>query len=136
MPNTTQFERQPYSITSYTQSIRVWLSGLRLYNDSQSMSSADVCSQCRAKKLITHTAKTQQYLTKVVSQSSLLPCIRLPIVMLKYVVPLLQLDILVNGYTARISCNSIDNINKCTDRMYFVYDFYNKWMAIHSTTLQ
>jgi len=63
----------------------------------------------------TAIAEVRHSFTKVVSQSNLLPWIRLPIVILKYVVPLLQLDILVNGYTARMSCNSSHNNDQQTD---------------------
>ncbi len=43
-------------------------------------------------------------LTSDVSHRSLLPWTRFPIVMWKYVFPLLQLEILVKGYVVKISC--------------------------------
>lgn len=52
------------------------------------------------------TGRPASNLTSDVSHRSLLPFTRLPIVMWKYVLPLLQLEILVNGYVARISCNT------------------------------
>ena len=73
--------------------------------------------------------------TNVVSQSSLLPCIKLPIVMLKYVVPLLQLDILVNGYTARISCNRTNYIiNGCLCNV--TTSQVDEYDAVHNRTKQ
>lgn len=45
--------------------------------------------------------------TREVSHSSLLPLTRFPMVMWKYVFPLLQLEILVKGWVVRISCQNI-----------------------------
>lgn len=67
-------------------------------------------------------------LTSDVSHRSRLPFTKLPIVMWKYVFPLLQLEILVKGYVASISCinksiltsrllsNKIDDNRKTTDK--------------------
>ena len=44
-----------------------------------------------------------KFRTRDVSQSSLLPRTRLPMVMWKYALPLLQLEIFVNGYDMSIS---------------------------------
>ena len=53
------------------------------------------------------TQRARWSLTSCVSHSSLLPRTRLPIVMWKYVLPLDQFEILVNGWVARMSCTSM-----------------------------